>query len=325
MIEEVFPRIFKMEIPIPESPLRATNSYVVASDERFLIVDTGMNRKECAESIRSSLGELRIDLKRTDFFITHSHSDHVGLVPELIKDGSKVYFNGPDAAVLRDPHHWEKLAAFAAVNGFPETEAAIQRHPGRKYLYRGLLDFTLLREDDEIRIGGYRFRCLETPGHTRGHMCLYEPEAKILFSGDHLLEGITPNISRWSENADPLGEYLNSLDKIDHYDIELVLPGHRNVFSHIRQRIRELFHHHEARNEEILSVLKKGRQSAYQVASQITWDIDLDLWEDFPVPQKWFATGETLSHLQYLERKGEVKREWQGGKVFYSVRSPLSE
>jgi glyoxylase-like metal-dependent hydrolase (beta-lactamase superfamily II) len=325
MIEEVFPRIFKMEIPIPESPLRATNSYVVASDDRFLIVDTGMNRKDCAESIRSSLGELQVDLNRTDFFITHSHSDHVGLVPELKKGASKVYFNRPDAAVLRDPNHWEKLAAFAAVNGFPETEAAIQRHPGRKYLYRGPLDFDLLREGDEIRFGGYLFRCLETPGHTRGHMCLYEPEAKILFSGDHLLEEITPNISRWSENADPLGEFLKSLDKIGHYDIKVVLPGHRNVFSHMRQRIEELLRHHEARNREILSVLKKGVQSAYEVASQVTWDIDLDLWEDFPVPQKWFATGETLSHLQYLERRGEVKREWKEGKAFYCLRSALSK
>jgi glyoxylase-like metal-dependent hydrolase (beta-lactamase superfamily II) len=237
----------------------------------------------------------------------------------LKKDGSKVYFNRPDAAVLRDPNHWEKLAAFAAVNGFPETEAAIQRHPGRKYLYRGPLDFYLLREGDEIRIGGYFFRCVETPGHTRGHMCLYEPEAKILLSGDHLLEEITPNISRWSENADALGEFLKSLDKIGRYDIKVVLPGHRNVFSHIRQRIEELLGHHQARNQEILSVLKKGRQSAYEVASQVTWDIDLDLWEDFPVPQKWFATGETLSHLQYLERRGEVKREWKEGKAFYCL------
>ena len=236
MIEEVSPRIFKIEIPIPEGPLRATNAYLVTSDDRFLMVDTGMNRKECAERMRSSLDELHVDLNRTDFFITHSHSDHVGLVAELKRDGSRIFFNPPDAEVLRDPNHWEKLAAFAAVNGFPETEAAIQRHPGRKYLYRGPLDFILLREGDEIRIGEYRFRCLETPGHTRGHTVLYEPEAKILFSGDHILEEITPNISRWSENADPLGDYLNSLKKIDEYDIGLVLPGHRNLFRQSRAK-----------------------------------------------------------------------------------------
>ena len=74
---------------------------------------------------------------------------------------------------------------------------------------------------------------------------------------------------------------------------------------------------------EILSILENGRQSAYQVATQMTWDIDCELWVDFPLPQKWFATGETLSHLQHLERKGVVKREWRQGKAFYSLTEPM--
>jgi len=319
MIEEVFPSIFKIEIPIPDNPLRATNSYLVVSEDRFLIIDTGMNREECMKRMASSLKELEVDLNRTDFFVTHSHSDHIGLVSELKKDGSKLFFNSPDAEVLQDPAHWTKLATFAAVNGFPEAEAAIERHPGRKYLFRGSLDFDLLREGDEIRIGEYHFKCLETPGHTRGHICLYEPRTKILFSGDHILGGITPNISRWAEGADPLGEYLDSLKKVEEYDIELVLPGHRNPLGNPEQRIKELINHHEARSMEILSILENGRQSAYQVATQMTWDIDCEFWVDFPLPQKWFATGETLSHLQHLERKGLLKREWREGKAFYSL------
>jgi glyoxylase-like metal-dependent hydrolase (beta-lactamase superfamily II) len=149
-------------------------------------------------------------------------------------------------------------------------------------------------------------------------MCLYESRTKIFFSGDHILNDITPNIALWSEKGDPLQQYLKSLDKIDSYDIERVLPGHRNPFNHHRRRIAELKRHHEVRNEEVVSILQKGKQSAYQVASQMTWNIDCDRWEDFPLPQQWFAGGEALAHLQYLQGEGRVKKEIHEGKVLFS-------
>ena len=170
-----------------------------------------------------------------------------------------------------------------------------------------------------IPIGDYTFRCVETPGHTKGHMCLYDPKTKIFFSGDHILGDITPNIALWSDNYDPLQQYLESLDKINEYDINLVLPGHRNPLRHHRQRIAELKKHHEVRAKEVLSILEKGKQSAYQVASEMTWDIDCDTWEDFPLPQKWFAAAETLAHLQYLRGHGRVRRELREEKAWFSL------
>jgi len=150
-------------------------------------------------------------------------------------------------------------------------------------------------------------------------MCLYEAKEKIFFSGDHILEDITPNISLWSEDDDPLEKYLRSLDKIDAYDIRQVLPGHRNPFTDHRRRIAELKKHHEIRTEEVVSILKRGKQTAYQVASQMSWDIDCDRWEDFPLPQRWFAGGEALAHLQYLQGKGRVKKEVEKGKAYFSL------
>lgn len=150
-------------------------------------------------------------------------------------------------------------------------------------------------------------------------MCLYEPKCKILFSGDHILDTITPNIALWSEGDDPLKRYLESLDKVNGYEVGRVLPGHRQPFDNHRRRIAELKKHHEIRAEEVISILKKGRQNAYQVASQMTWDIDQELWEDFPVPQKWFASGEALAHLQYLLGKGRIKRELQDQKALFSL------
>ena len=321
MVEEVWPNIFRMEIPLPANPLKAINSYVVRGGNKFLIIDTGMNRPECLEAMQSSLKELRVDLQQADFFITHVHADHFGLVSELVTDSSKIYFNHPDAEIIKDPHNWEKMGVSAVLNGFPaaDLEATIKRHPGHRFHARGPLDLCLLKEGDVIPIGDYAFRCVETPGHTKGHMCLYDPKTKIFFSGDHILGDITPNIALWSDNYDPLQQYLESLDKINEYDINMVLPGHRNLLRHHRQRIAELKKHHEVRAKEALSILEKGKQSAYQVASQMTWDIHCDTWEDFPLPQKWFAAAETLAHLQYLRGHGRVRRDLREEKAWFSL------
>ena len=66
-------------------------------------------------------------------------------------------------------------------------------------------------------------------------MCLYEPNKKILVSGDHILNNITPNIQLWSDRWNPLKEYLTSLDKVYEFDIELVLPGHREHFQELQR------------------------------------------------------------------------------------------
>ena len=319
MVEEVWPNIFRMEIPLPANPLKAINSYVVRGGNKFLIIDTGMNRPECMEAMQSSLKKLGVDLRQADFFITHIHADHFGLVSELVKDPSKVYFNHPDAEILKDPTHWDKLAAIVALNGFPVTDlqAALKKHPGHRFHARAPVDLSLLREGDVLPIGDFAFRCVETPGHTQGHMCLYDPKTKVFFSGDHILGDITPNITLWSENHDPLKLFLESLDKIHEYDINLVLPGHRSLVHHHRQRIAELKKHHELRAQEVYSILGRGQQSAYQVASQMSWDIDCDAWEDFPLPQKWFAAGEASAHLRYLQGQGRVQRELRDGKAWY--------
>jgi glyoxylase-like metal-dependent hydrolase (beta-lactamase superfamily II) len=139
----------------------------------------------------------------------------------------------------------------------------------------------------------------------------------VLFrSGD-----ITPTITLWSDEWNPLKEYLESLDKIYELDIELVLPGHREIFGDPRKRIQELKHHHQKRLDEILSILRKGRKNAFQVASQMTWDIVYDSWDLFPVSQKWFATGEAISHLKYLEEEAVIRKEMHQQKRTYSLNS----
>ncbi len=317
MIEAVFPDLYRLEIPLPNNPLKSLNSYIIKGGERNLMVDTGMNREECITVMQAGLQELDVDLKRTDFFITHLHADHLGLVSELAADTSVVYFNRPDAGIVNDPGHWQDIMKFGQISGFPEEELedSIEKHPGRRYGPKRNMDFSYVKEGDVIRIGDYAFDCVETPGHTGGHICLYEAGKKILLSGDHILYDITPNISLWSDDGDPLKEYLESLDKIYGFDIEQVLPGHRSLFRNCRERIDELKQHHKVRAEEVLTILKSGSMDAFSVASQMTWDLTYESWDLFPVMQKWFAHGEAIAHLRYLEGKHLVKREIKNQKI----------
>ncbi len=93
MSQEVLPNLFRIEIPLPKNPLKAINSYVIKGTERNLMIDTGMYREECMKAMEAGLHELSVDLNVTDFFITHMHADHIGLVSSLATADSKVYFN----------------------------------------------------------------------------------------------------------------------------------------------------------------------------------------------------------------------------------------
>jgi len=143
-------------------------------------------------------------------------------------------------------------------------------HPGFKYSQKKKVDFEILKQDDVVCIGNYSFSCIETPGHTPGHMCLYESSKKVLVSGDHILGGITPNISLWDDDWDPLGVYLKSLEKVGLLDVELVLQGHRGFNITCRERIQELKLHHQERANEVLAILSKGDLNGYQVATLMT-------------------------------------------------------
>ncbi len=319
MVEEVAAGIYRIEMPLPRNPLKAVHAYLVRGGGRSLLVDTGMNRPECLEAMRAALTALTVDLARTDVFVTHGHADHVGLVSELQAGGARVFLNAQDAEILLRPSLWAEMAEEARRHGFPDPETGVLKHPGRRYLFTGQPEFTSVREGDELAVGQYSFRCVETPGHTPGHTCLYDPRAGILVSGDHVLDGITPNISAWSCGEDPLGDFLQSLQKVEAYPVRLVLPAHRDTMHDHPRRIRELQAHHHNRMQEVIEILAEGPLTAYQVAARMTWSIDCNRWADFPVPQQWFATGEALSHLLHLQQLGKICRSDRNNLIRFAT------
>ena len=321
MCDEILPGLFRLRIPLPKSPLKHLNSYVIRGAERNMIIDTGLNHQACLEAMLTGLRKLGIDLNKSDIFITHLHADHFGLVGKLAADSSDVFFSRPEKELMESWEGFGAMIAYAGRNGFPEDQLrrALDAHPGARYGTDWIPALKLLEDGDSIAAGEYRFTCITTPGHTMGHTCLYEPSKKILIAGDHILDDITPNIQCWSDFQNPLMHYFASLEKTLQLAVDLVLPGHRRLIRNHRTRIEELKRHHIDRLNETLGILNGGGMSAFQIASRMTWDIVCDSWDQFPVAQKWFATGEAISHLRYLEEEGKVTRRTAGKQTLYAL------
>jgi len=324
--EEVLPGIFRVEVPLPGSPLKSINSWVIPSAEgRNLVVDTGMLRSECATVLLAGLAALEVDPGRTDVFITHIHADHSALAGVLAVRGATLHMEHAELALLRDFEDRERFFAIMGElgrrAGLSEDEilGAARLHPGVKYSPPKTPPIEPVEAGSTFAAGRYRFTAVSTPGHSPNHLCLWEPEHRILISGDHILGDITPNITSWPGVEDSLGDYLSSLEETRKLGARIALPGHRTPIRDVAARITELQVHHEERLAEVLRILASGGpQNVCSVASQMTWDIQAETWEAFPLAQKWFACGEAAAHLDHLVVTGRARVE----DDLYSVLPP---
>jgi glyoxylase-like metal-dependent hydrolase (beta-lactamase superfamily II) len=327
MIKEIFKGIYQIKIPLPGNPLKALNSYLIKGANRNLLIDTGFNLPECKEAHLKALATLEVDWSELDFFITHMHGDHSGLVHELADKNSKIYCSQTDADLIRacTTTTYQVLSDILYIqNGYPlKYIINSERDSPSKWISRSDVNFTYVEEGDILDVGDYHLLCIATPGHSPGHMCLYEPEYKFLIAGDLILCDITPNIISWIGVDDSLDTYLCSLEKVKAMDISLILPGHREIIRDYHKRIFELKQHHEDRLKEILYILKTGPKNAYEVARLMNWGLSYNSFEKFPNIQKWFATGEAIAHLEHLAKLNKVQREQDGKGIFYKVRKTI--
>ena len=329
MYEEVLPDIFKIAVTLPNNPLRELNAYLVRGTGRNLLIDNGFNTKESAADLYAALEALEVDLAATDFFLTHLHSDHNGLTHGLIRSPeSKIMCSRVDGErinrFITDETYWCAMLQGLVRHGFPEGEMRLlaETHPGKIYASPKPLDITCVRDGDTVSCGRYAFTVVEVPGHTPGHVSLYEAATRTYVAGDHILGSISPNITRWDGVDDSLGDYLASLDKVAALQIDRTLPGHRGLVADTAGRIRELRQHHESRLAEVLAILDRhGPLQAYETASHMRWSLRGIAWPEFKVQQKCFAAGEALAHLTHLAARGLVIREDRGDRAFFALGS----
>lgn len=331
MVKEIKKNIYVIEVPLPNNPLRLLNSYFVRGTKRSLLIDTGFNSDVCYEALRSGLEEIGADMSKTDVFLTHLHADHSGLSGRIASETSTIYISEIDKVRLEAfyaPDYWDQTDERFRALGFTDQELRDNRDvsPFVKHAPEEGTPFTGIPDGFTLDLGNHVLKAVSTPGHTPGHMCLYEERSRTLFSGDHVLFGITPNIASWAGYEDSLGRYLESLEKIRHYDVETTLSAHRSPTGDFYSRVDELIAHHRARLDEAFDVVKEEEGlTPYEIASRMTWSIRAKDWSDFPLAQKWFAVSEATSHLDYLEIRNMVRTGLdENGQYRYYVREDRS-
>ena len=158
-------------------------------------------------------------------------------------------------------------------------------------------------------VPGRQVRVLWTPGHTPGHVCLYldEPDhPSRLLSGDHLLPTISPVISLYPENpgdepTDPLGDYLDSLERIAALAPEEILPAHQYRFTDAPARVQALLDHHADRLAELHAQLKHSPLTLWQAAQGMHWNRP---WAELGFLARHLALSEAAAHLRRLVKTG---------------------
>lgn len=327
MVSQVWdhPVVYCIPVELPHNPLRVLNSYVIQTPERNLILDTGFNRPECRTALWSGIQALELDLSKTALFLTHLHSDHIGLVWDFVSRGVPVYMGQLEYRYFSKLQHSGGMAALDPrfhEEGCPMRELKIQyqENQGRRYAPQPDFPATLLDDGSRIENISIEMIAIETPGHTPGHMVLYLPKEQLLFAGDHILFDITPNIGVWAGVPNSLSDYLESLQKIRRLSIQAAFPAHRARQSDVYARIDALIEHHGQRLNEIYHAVENNPSlTAYKIAEKITWSARGLGWAQFSPHQKWFAMSETMAHLDYLVDKGRLSRLKKYGYVTYNL------
>jgi glyoxylase-like metal-dependent hydrolase (beta-lactamase superfamily II) len=321
--------VHKIRVPLVGSPLGWVNSYVLRTDDGFALVDCGWDTPDALDALRRGLDDVGIPLDALRVLIvTHNHPDHYGLAGRLVQlarcglimhhlDAVHIESRYGDVADLE-----REMEQFLRVHGVPSGELMTFVKASESILNR----VNIALPDQEVS-GGERlsagpldWEIVWTPGHSAGHICLYERTTKAFLSGDHILNPISPNIGLHAESmGNPLAEYMSSLREVREYDVDLVLPAHGNEFTGFRERIDELLDHHEERMQEIRVLLAGAARTAYEVAGGMRWQAE-GRWEELPAFQRRMATTEALAHLELMHSRGELRRTTApGGLVRYAL------
>jgi glyoxylase-like metal-dependent hydrolase (beta-lactamase superfamily II) len=239
-----------------------TNAYIVGRDELALI-DPG---PESAPHLSALLQTVGARLKW--ILCTHTHLDH-----------------SPGARALKAATGAE-LLGFAQVpdDGRQDTEFTPDR---------------ALREGDVLRTREFSLRAVHTPGHASNHLCYLLEEQKLIFTGDHVMQGSTVVISP------PDGDmtvYLDSLERLLALDLSTLAPGHGQLIDRPHDEVRRLIAHRLKREKKVLD--------AFAPKNPATLDELLPLvYDDVPQQIHPVARRSLHAHVLKLQRDGRVTEQ----------------
>ena len=325
---EPSPGLFRLTLPLPFPGLDEVNAYLIDDGDEVTLVDTGLHLPD--DESDHGWGHVVAALAACDrapaevsrLIITHTHIDHYGMAGRLKEEsGCEIWIHKEGAEELdhyRDP---EKYAAGLREtykdHGIPPQELAeITKYEDWRHFVHSVVEADRWLDGDEsVSIGGRDWQFVYTPGHARSHVCLWNERDSLFISGDHLLGSITPHIDYRRGAGDPLGDYLESLRKVEKLAPKIVLPGHGRPFEDGAERARATAHHHERRLGAILQVVRRKACTADEITQAIFGATLLDF-------QKRLALGEALAHIHYLRLRDEIERvELEDGTRLYKKKS----
>jgi glyoxylase-like metal-dependent hydrolase (beta-lactamase superfamily II) len=322
--------IYRVRIPLSDGrglKLEGMNSYLIEGSSGWLMIDTGWFQPAAYETWEASLQELNMDF--TDIrtiVLTHSHPDHCGMAGKIRQRAPKIELichrweaDLIESRYIKFSGPREDIAFLLEKHGVPEADLqplGSASMPILKMVAITLPDHVLYG-GEIISTGVFNLEVIWTPGHSPGHICLYEPQNQLLFCGDHILPNITPNVGYHVLSGDnPLGDYLSSLHKLAHLSVDRAHPGHENSFSDLRGRIKSILEHHIQREAEIKNLIDHQVSNSYEISRRLTWSLNLP-WEQFDPLQKRFAITETIAHLEHMRWEGKICKTLKNNHIRY--------
>ena len=329
---EIIQGVHQIKVPLPGA-LDHMNIYLIEGTKGNLLIDTGFDTPEAFGALRDALKFSGFGFKDiTVIAATHVHPDHYGLTDKLKQmSGAKVALSDIEAKFI-DSRYVKTDALLKQVkqlltsNGVPDAEVTelAEASMAVKQFVGVVKPDIILKDGDPITVASSEFKVILTPGHSPGHICLYEPKRKLFFSGDHILPDIFPHISIHPQSGvNPLGDFFKSLEALANLDVNFIFPGHGSVFSGFKLRLGELHYYHQQRQRDLMRIIENDTKSAYQIATELEW---MPGGESVPFKKlsafdKRQAVTETLAQLKLLTIEGKAQKVvkenvdlyWAGG------------
>jgi glyoxylase-like metal-dependent hydrolase (beta-lactamase superfamily II) len=306
--ERVQPGIWRLRLPLPWPGVPHCNAWAIAAGDGVVLVDTGVHEPGSMGHLERALEHVGLRVEHVRLVVcTHAHADHCGEAATIAeRAGCEVWMHPRSDHLFKaaeDPDALSRRIEVARASGVPEEPL---RRWAESRAGSGPLVALPLKVDRELVPGVEietdlgTWHVIETPGHAPSHVCLHQPDRRLLLSGDHLLGRVSLYFDMgWS--PDPVGEFLESLDRVGALDARLALSGHGRPFTDVPGHIeanRALVHE---RLEQVVAALANGPIPAYDVAPLVYGDAF------GAATGPWLFT-KVLAYLTHLERTGRARR-----------------